>query len=291
VANIAGDCAAIIPESMKIEFIETGNVGAASDLYLKRADWLDRQISKAVLGQTATTDAITGGLGSGKEHRQVQEDIERADAVALAAILNRDLIRPWIDLEFGPQKRYPRLKIGRPEPEDLDQLVKALGILVPLGLKVEASEIRDKFKLSEPGENAEILGAVTAAPPPGATTAEAPAGNPVIKRVSGEFKQGQAQPGIVAAQSVEAAPSAKIEGVDPEAVLADRLATEAEPHMADMIGQIEAMLQAAGDLDEFRAMLMAAYGEIGSGPLAQVLAQGMIAAHVGGRQSIEDENG
>jgi hypothetical protein len=57
-----------------------------------------------------------------------------------------------------------------------------------------------------------------------APPAEAPADNPIIKRVSGEFKRGQAQPGIVAAQSAEAAPEAKSEGVDPEEVLADRLA-------------------------------------------------------------------
>ena len=37
VANIAGDCAAIIPESMTIDFVEPANVGAASDLYLRRA--------------------------------------------------------------------------------------------------------------------------------------------------------------------------------------------------------------------------------------------------------------
>ena len=53
---------------------------------------------------------------SGKEHRQVQEDIERADAKALSAIINRDLIRCWIDLEYGSQKKYPRLRIGREGP-------------------------------------------------------------------------------------------------------------------------------------------------------------------------------
>jgi phage gp29-like protein len=119
VANIAGDCAAIIPESMRIEFVETGNVSASSDLYLDRAEWLDRQISKAVLGQTATTDAEVGGLGSGREHRQVQEDIERADARALSATLNRQLIEPPMQLNFGRLSRYPRLVIARPEAEDL----------------------------------------------------------------------------------------------------------------------------------------------------------------------------
>ena len=119
VANIAGDCGAIIPENMRIDFIVSGNLGAAAGLYKERADWLDQQISKAVSGHTATTDAVAGGLGSGKEHRAVQKDIETADAKALAAILNRDLIRPWMQLNFGPLKRHPRLKIEQPEQEVL----------------------------------------------------------------------------------------------------------------------------------------------------------------------------
>lgn len=165
VANIAGDCAAIIPDGMVIDFVESKSIGASSDLYEKRVDWLDRQVSKAVLGQTTTTDAISGGHAVSREHRRVQEDIERADARALAAILNRDLIRVWIDLEYGPQKRYPRLRIARPDEEDLSRLSTSLAQLVPLGLRVQASEIRDKFGLSDPEEGAEVLVPPRAAAP------------------------------------------------------------------------------------------------------------------------------
>ena len=173
VANIAGDCAAIIPDGMVIDFVESKSIGASSDLYEKRVDWLDRQVSKAVLGQTTTTDAISGGHAVSQEHRQVQEDIERADARALAAILNRDLIRVWIDLEYGPQKRYPRLRIARPDEENLAQLSTSLAQLVPLGLRVQASEIRDKFGLSDPEEGAEVLVPPRAAAAPGALPADA----------------------------------------------------------------------------------------------------------------------
>ena len=157
-ANIAGDCAAIVPEGMSIEFIESKNVGPGSDLYEKRSDWLDRPISKAVLGQTTTTDAVSGGHAVAQEHRQVQEDIETADCKALAATLNRDLVRPWIDLEYGPQQNYPRIRIARPKSEDLKGLADALNILVPLGLRVGESEIRDKFGISDPGKDERVLG-------------------------------------------------------------------------------------------------------------------------------------
>jgi phage gp29-like protein len=167
VANIAGDCAAIVPASMTIEFVESKNVTSGTDLYVKRAEYLDQQVSKAVLGQTATTDAVVGGLGSGKEHRQVQEDIERADAKSLSAILNRDLIRAWVDLEAGPQKLYPKLRIGRADERDIEKTVDSITKLVPFGLRVEKSWAADMLGVPDPDPEAELLVAPRAPAPIG----------------------------------------------------------------------------------------------------------------------------
>lgn len=297
VANIAGDCAAIIPAGMEIVFVESKTVGASADLYEKRADWLDRQISKAVLGQTATTDAIAGGHAVGREHRQVQEDIERADCKALSAILNRDLIRPWMDLEFGPSKAYPRLVIGRPEPEDLAGLASALEKLVPLGLEVEASEIRDRFGLSEPKSGAKILvplASKPADPPPAgpnAPSATDPRGrNGVIERISEEIKRGPAQSGGGVALQTEGASTGKKTGVSPEEALADRMQVEAGPAIGMMVDQISLMLDRAGSLEEFRAMLMAGFPTLRADGLAQAMAMGLLAADLAGRAPAEDED-
>lgn len=157
VANIAGDMAAIIPESMMMDFVETASAGATSDLYLKRCDWLDQQDSKAVLGQTATTDAVTGGLGSGKEHRQVQEDIERADAKPLSAILNRDLVRPWMALNGIPADRCPRLVLARPEMEDTVALAQTAETAARLGLRVSKSALVKRLGLEEAKDDKDVL--------------------------------------------------------------------------------------------------------------------------------------
>lgn len=239
VANIAGDCAAIMPESMTIDFIESANVGSAHKLYLERSDWLDKQISKAVLGQTGTTDSVVGGLGSGKEHREVQEDLERADAKALSTILNRDLIRPWVDLEYGPQKRYPRLKIARPEVEDLEALSSALGVLVPLGLKVGASEVRDKFGLSEPKKGDEILTIApnvdgNTPPPPDATDEKA---RESAVKYPFNTRRDKSRPS--AALRAETPPAARTAPISFEAILAGRLSEDGKPAMAAMLAQIQ----------------------------------------------------
>ncbi|AXI50413.1 DUF935 domain-containing protein [Sulfitobacter sp. SK025] len=291
VANIAGDCAAIIPESMSIDFVETSNVGASADLYEKRADWLDKQISKAVLGQTATTDAVTGGLGSGKEHRQVQEDIERADANALAAILNRDLIRPWIQLEHGPQKRYPRLKIGRPEPEDLKQIADALGVLVPIGLQVSESEIRAKFGFADPKPGDRIL----MASKPDNTLPAAPVGTAGVETAPQsefEYRLNTLQPksGVLARQA-EQSPSEAISGGEPIDALTAQLQEAAQPAVAEMIAQVEIMLESAGSIEELREMFFAAYSNLDASALGTAIADAMEAADAGGRALAETTSG
>ncbi len=37
-----------------------------TDMYERRSDWLDRQISKLVLGQTTTTDAVPAAMPSAR---------------------------------------------------------------------------------------------------------------------------------------------------------------------------------------------------------------------------------
>jgi len=272
VANIAGDCAAIIPEGMNIEFIESGNVGQGADLYEKRADWFDRQLSKAVLGQTNTTDAMAGGLGSGQAqvHKSVADDIEAADAKAVAAALNRDLVRPWVDLEHGPQKRYPKIKIARAEPEDLQRLATVLRDIVPLGVQIEESQVRDKLGFSEPAAGARILTSpsTAAAPlaPPAATLATAP------------------QPSLHGQQGATDA------GAFPGDAVGDRLTDEAGPDLAEMVGQIEGMLAQATDMDELKAMLLAAYPRLDIARLGAKIALGLSAAAFAGVADVEAES-
>lgn len=156
VANLGTDAAAVLPEGMKIEFQEIANTSGGSDLFLKLAEWLDKQTSKAVLGQTMTTDDGSS-YAQGNVHNDVRGDIQRADARQLSATLNRDLVKPFIDLNHGRQRRYPTIRIHVPEAEDLKLLAEVLKDLVPMGLRVEESQVRDKLGLADPDPGAVLL--------------------------------------------------------------------------------------------------------------------------------------
>lgn len=285
VADMGGDAAAVIPQSMLIEF--EGAQGASSpDMFEKLHDKMDQQVSKAVLGQTATTDAIAGGHAVGREHNDVRGDIERSDAKLLAATLNIQLVRAMVDLNYGPQKRYPKLVIGQEEAEDLTALVKAVVDLVPLGLRVEASVMADKFGLPEPGPDAILLTAPKPAQGPpadlggGAQPADGRQGPP---EASQGLSGGPPSPPVPlpAAASAVAGP-AGVGGPDAVEQLADQLAGDGDWMIAPLAAAALALLEEAGDLTTFRDRLAELAQAEADPQLVQRLARGNLNAFLAG---------
>src|SRR5229473_1323442 len=137
VANIGTDAAAIVPESMVIEFIQARQAGS-TELYERFCDYIDRQVSKAVLGQTMTTELPrgSGSRAAAQVHQLVRRDILAADAQRLEATLTRDLVRPLIDLNVGPQRRYPQIDLGLPDDQDAKLFADIVAELADRGLRI-----------------------------------------------------------------------------------------------------------------------------------------------------------
>lgn len=156
VRNLGSDAAAIIPKEMDITFTEVK--GFSEKPFEGLADYLDRQISKVVLGQTMTSDDGSS-LSQAAIHEKVRIDIKEDDARQLAATLNRDLVRPWVDLNFGPRERhrYPRIVFPVAESEDTQKYASAVGGLIDRGLEVEQAEVRERIGHREPEAGAQLM--------------------------------------------------------------------------------------------------------------------------------------
>jgi phage gp29-like protein len=157
VANIGQDFGAIIPESAVLEIIESKHAGETSNVYRNMADWVDKQISKLVLGQTMTADD-GASLAQSKTHEEVRQDIADSDVMQIIDTLNAALVVPYIDLNFGKQKEYPKIDLFKPDEKNIEQIIMAVEKLGPLGLKVKADEMRSTLGLSNPEEGDEVIG-------------------------------------------------------------------------------------------------------------------------------------
>lgn len=269
VSNIGADAGAIIPEDMRIEFADTKQ-GSSGDLYERRADWLDRQVSKAVLGQTLTTEVKGGSLAAAKVHDEVRRDIMNADARQLAATLNRDLVRPLIDLNMGPRDAYPRVVIGLPDVTDIAAYTKAVVELVDRGLEIEQSVARDKLGLPEPEPGAKLLQARAG----GAAAPEAPE-----------------PPARPAAHQVARHAQAAADGDAIDDLVEDAL-RDWERLMAPMVEPIRDLIAECEDWDEVRDRLAEAVARMDTSHLRRSLSQAGFVARLAGALGVpasEDE--
>lgn len=158
VANIGTDAAAIIPESMIIEFTEARQTGSV-ELYESFCQYLDAQISKAVLGQTLSTE-IPQGAGSraaAQVHDNVRRDIVSADARRLAATLNRDLVKPIVDLNLGPREHYPHIILGIADDSDASEFVDIISKLADHGVRIGQKGVLERLGIAEPQPGEPLL--------------------------------------------------------------------------------------------------------------------------------------
>ena len=161
--NLGTDAAAAIPDTMRVDFLDgSGGSGRGHEVFGNLADWMNRQVSKAVLGQTMTTDSGSS-RAQAEVHDRVRQDLRTSDARQVAETLQRDLVRPFVALNFGVRDAYPVIRIPAPDPAARASLAGTVRDLVPLGLRVPAAAIRSRLGLPEPEDRDEVIGARPAA--------------------------------------------------------------------------------------------------------------------------------
>lgn len=285
VSQIGRDGAAAIPSSMAMDFESAGGT-QGPDVFERLCRYMDEQLSKLVLGQTATTDSEGGGLGgSGREHNDVRGDIERADAKLLAATINRDLVRPIIDLNFPavPGALYPRVKIGRPEAVDLQAELEAIKTFVAMGGRVAISVVRDKLGLADPAAGEALLVAPAAGNPGPANLAlpapqqTPPAPFPAKTAAAGLLDPLKSSYGPLRPATAAADPAAAPETDEIDAATQAMLDAGWEPALAPIIDPLLAALATAASFDEAVAALAPALKAMDATELATRMLAGAFA--------------
>jgi phage gp29-like protein len=265
VRSLGTDAAALLPRSMEIEFPEVSNARGENGLWHALLEYLDRQVSKLVLGQTLTADTGESGGGSyalGTVHADVRRDILEADAKQLAATINRDLIRPLVDINFAGVTRYPEYALPVAEPEDLTAKAAVVEKAVNMGYPVPMQWFSETFGIPLPEGNEDVL-------------------------KSGGAPQSDWTKAINAAhdRAFRIATHARGTAGAPERSV-DRLIEDTEPDLADWLGRIKAMLDAAGSLEELRELLLAAWPQLNASELEEKIATALDALALHGMDEV-----
>lgn len=295
VFGLGSDAAAVIPKSMDIEFPELGKATGGAELFMALVGFLDNQVSKAVLGQSGTTDMQSGGgYAQSKVLDGVRDDLTKADAKGLSATVTRFVLAPFVGFNWGHEAPVPGFELVVDEPEDMEALSTALERLVPLGLRVGQAEIRKKLKLSEPEDDAELLtppkAAAATAPPIGArppANEDDPAADPDVteaqRRASLARNRGRSalarEGGLDGARRRREAIDADLDDLTLQGL------DEWERSFGPEAEVVTAIIQAAGSFEAARAGLDALARDLAAPAGARSLARAMFLAAATGEEA------
>lgn len=259
VTQLGTDAAGIISKSTEIEFVEAMKGASKDNVFEPLANFANREMSKAILGQTLSAEAgDTGSYSLGKVHNEVRHDLTKSDAKALAETLRRDLFKPIVRFNLGDKPNLPWMQFKLTAPEDLERLAKTYSVLIKdCGLKVSAKHVYEKFDIPEPAKGEELL------MPPEQTVPGS--GLPMKSMIN---KDKLEQPGD---------PQADIDA------LADQAREQAMAALDRMVEPVRQLITKGGSLEEIRDRLAEVYDQVNEGELEELVARSMFVADLYGR--------
>lgn len=256
--SLGTDAAGIVPNSTEINFVEAQKTTSV-EIYEKFARFADEQMSKAILGQTLTSDS-GGSYAQGKVHGEVKKELTKADAKALATAFRRDVITPLVEYNYGYGVDIPFFDYDIEDDEDLRETAETYKILGEMGLKIPDSFIRKKFSIPNPKDGEAVLD------PNPAVSIEATSAETKSLKAKAQAGESEQVNRMVRAASAQ---SGKIFEEMFQPIL----------NLIDKSESLEAIQMALKDDKKLKEL----YAEMNTGELEDVVNQGMYIANLIGR--------
>jgi len=246
-----------IPDTMAIDLLEATRSGNVT--YESLCEYMDKQISKAVLGQTATTEGTPGKLGNEDAQNETRQDVMEADAGLLDECMNNSLIKWITDYNFPGVSNYPRLHTRTEEEKDLKPLADRDKIIITdmgMGKRIPETYISETYNIPLANDNEAVIGQV--------------AGKQALMGIEKEFSSGTAH--------------------DLADVLADRLDVESAGMVDDFTEKIKALVSKSETLEEVRDGLLDLYPKMNASELGSLMQKAFTAAELSGRYEVINDD-
>ena len=157
--SLGSNAAGIFSRAVDLQIIEA-NRGTQGPPYEKLVDFLNREISKAWLGQTLTTDVagVSGVLSATMVHEEVRKDIRADDIRKEGQMVRRGILAPLAHFKFGPNVPVPYFTRKPEHPHSPEELSSVLDAAVNrLGVRVPAAWAHEALGIPRPTDGEAVL--------------------------------------------------------------------------------------------------------------------------------------
>ncbi len=245
------DAVAVIPEGSRVESVDVSSSGNAGRAYKEFLEFGNREVSKAVLGQTLTTEMqSTGSYAASQTHFAVRQEIVDSDRRIVEDTMNT-LIGYIYEVNFSADQEKPMFQLF--EQKDVQQeRAERDKTLTEAGVRFTKEYFQDEYDLDEKHFE------VTDPAPPGGGG-------------GGEFSEAPSQKTLDALEDT-------IGGMDAE------LQAQAEAALS----VIFSLAEKSGSFEEFSRKLADAYPELDTEALSKKIEQASFISKVWGGMNPDD---
>ena len=158
----------VLPKTVEldIQWPKGTNSGKGGSAHRELVDFMASEMSKAVLGQTQTTDNGSS-LSQARVHQEVRHDRRDSAARAIAAALQLQLVGPAVWLNYGKTRkvgkkeidvRLPQIRLTANDTNDAEMATVLVKLCKDLGLPVPVRWLYDTFGIPAPKPGEQVIG-------------------------------------------------------------------------------------------------------------------------------------
>jgi len=147
VSSLQANSWSVVPQGFMVDLHEAKR--ATGEDYLPFLQYADTKKFQVILGQNLTSETSDrGSRAQADVHNLVRHDITLADASALAATINEQLINPAVRLNFSIASPFPHFRFSPVPPHDPETLAKTYDILAK-HIKISDRFLKEVFQITD----------------------------------------------------------------------------------------------------------------------------------------------
>lgn len=160
--NMIGDVSACLPRTnpgVKDFEIEIKEAAAAkAKVFYELIAFIASNIKELIVGQAGTSEGVGGMGGSGvaDQHAKTFGRHQSYVAKSLAETITREIVRPLVDMNWGPQEWYPVFEYSVADP-DSKSLMEAAKAFVDMGGEIGEDFLARKLGFPKPRSGERVL--------------------------------------------------------------------------------------------------------------------------------------
>lgn len=160
--NLYSDTVASLPMGAQLDILQP----ARDYDFVPGLNYLDDQMSRLFTGADLAVGHAggRGNMGASKIHAEGLDELQLSLALSGTHVINRFLIKPLIDMNFGLQEQYPYLILGDEETDDSNAYLERATKAMTAGIPISKREFYSKAGLAKPENDEDELASAPAAP-------------------------------------------------------------------------------------------------------------------------------